>query len=210
MNLSPTLLSALVGIEQVASSRARLLIASLLSVRPRTLGELAELTGISVQGVLKHLGKLREFGSMTELELRGGKYLKYRKLYSIQKRRVGDFSFGDLMIAHISRTAPEGDLQVQKPYDELESLAEDMIISRRRIRGIARRIGKQIEDVAYSEERLERMIKSIGLEPEEQQIASILFTEDRPAEARRLLSRHYGCERPEDAIREVMARMRRA
>ena len=40
---------------EVVSSKARLIIADLVSRRPRTLRELSQVTGISVQGVLKHL-----------------------------------------------------------------------------------------------------------------------------------------------------------
>ena len=57
MNLSVPAATGLVNIEQIASSRLRLKIASLLSSRPATLSELSVLTGISVQGVLKHLKK---------------------------------------------------------------------------------------------------------------------------------------------------------
>ena len=78
----------MVKIEEIASSRARLTIASLLSSRPRTLGELAEVTGMSVQGVLKHLKKLAEKGIVKEWKMPRGRHLRPRKLYFIESRKV--------------------------------------------------------------------------------------------------------------------------
>ena len=57
--------------DEMVSSVMRLVIADLLSIRPRPLSELAHETGISVQGVLKHLKKLAAMGVLRETELRG-------------------------------------------------------------------------------------------------------------------------------------------
>lgn len=198
------------GIDDVVSSKLRMRIASLISIRPRTLGELADTTGISVQGVLKHLAKLRRSGFLTETELRDGKHLKYRKVYSIEGRRIGDFSQGDLMVAHVSREAIGEERKVKNAYEELETLAEDMIIARRRIRDITKRMERLIEELVRSQERLMRITQTIGLNKEEEQIASVLFTEDGVEETKKILSRYYGAEDVDEAMRDVLRKIKGA
>ena len=185
-------------------------IASLISIRPRTLGELAEIAGISVQGVLKHLVRLRKSGLLTESELREGKYLKYRKIYSIEGRRILDLSQGDLMLAHISTESdlPEG--KVKAAYQGLETLAEDIIIARRRIRDTVKRLERLIEELSYSQERLSTITRTIGLDKEEEQIARILFTEDGIDDTKKTLARYYGLKDAEVYVRKVIQKIKGA
>src|SRR5580693_7238848 len=98
MNLSVLNGMDLTSIEAVASSKVRLKLANLLSSRPATLGELSSLAGISVQGVLKHLTKLRDEGIVHQEPMKGGKYLRPRKLYFADTRKVSDYSEGDLLV----------------------------------------------------------------------------------------------------------------
>ena len=126
------------AIEDIANSRARLTIASLISSRPRTLGELAETTGISVQGVLKHLKRLSESGILKEKSLPSGRYLRPRKLYYIDTRRVADYSQGGMIVATLGNETVTGDLKVDDPYRELDRLAQDVILVRRRARELSR------------------------------------------------------------------------
>ncbi len=198
------------GIDDVVSSMLRMRIASLISIRPRTLGELADTTGISVQGVLKHLAKLRKSGFLTETELRDGKHLKYRKVYSIERRRISDFSQGDLMVAHVSREAIGEERKVKSAYEELETLAEDMIIARRRIRDVTKRLERLIEELVSSQGQLMRMTQTIGLSKEEQQIASVFFSEDGIEESNKILSRYYGSEDADEALRNVLQKIKGA
>ncbi len=198
------------GIDDIASSKARLKIASLVSIRPRTLRELADTTGISVQGVLKHLARLRKSGLLTESELRDGKYLKYRKVYSIERRRIVDLSQGDLMVAYISKEFNLQEGKVKTAYEELETVAEDTIIARRRIRDTIKRLERLIEELSYSQERLMMITRIIGLDREEEQIARILFTEDSIDDTNKALSRYYGLKDAEGSLRRVIQKIKGA
>jgi predicted ArsR family transcriptional regulator len=200
----------LAAIEEIANSRVRLTIASLISSRPRTLGELAEDTGISVQGVLKHLGKLSESGILETRSLHSGRYLRPRKLYYIGTRRVADYSQGDMIIATLGEEARDGEPKADDAYAELDGLAQDIIVLRRRARELSERMKRTIEQVTESESRMARLIDGLDLSPEEKQIAYLIFGDDRPEQARRTLRKHYGCQNPEEAILGVTRRIRGA
>jgi predicted ArsR family transcriptional regulator len=200
------------AIEEIANSRARLTIASLISSRPRTLGELAETTGISVQGVLKHLKKLSDSGMLKVKNIPAGRYLRPRKLYYIDTRRVADYSRGDMIVATLG-DGRDGSLSDQTgsgdPYAELDRLAQDIIILRRRARELSIRMKRMTEEVTENESRIARLIEGLSLTPEEKQIAYLIFGDDRPEQARRILEEHYGCHNPEAAIRDVADKIRR-
>jgi predicted ArsR family transcriptional regulator len=198
------------AIEDIANSRARLTIASLISSRPRTLGELAETTGISVQGVLKHLKRLSESGILKEKSLTSGKYLRPRKLYYIDTRRVAEYSQGGMIVATLGNETSVGDLKVDDPYTELDRLAQDIILLRRRARELSERMKRMIEEVTEDESRIARLIDGLNLSSEEKQIAYLIFGDDRPELARRVLREHYGCKNPEEAIEDLVEKMTEA
>src|SRR5580692_8731580 len=174
------------AIEEIAISRARLTIASLISSRPRTLGELAEETGISVQGVLKHLKKLSEAGMLKVKNIPAGRYLRPRKLYFIDTRRVADYSRGEMIVATLgeelegigssgSGTEPTAAID---PYAELDRLAQDIILLRRRARELSIRMKRMTEEVTENESRIAKLIEGLSLSPEEKQIAYLIFGDD--------------------------------
>jgi len=201
------------AIEEIANSRARLTIASLISSRPRTLGELAETTGISVQGVLKHLKKLSEAGMLKMKSLPAGRYLRPRKLYYIDTRRVADYSRGDMIVATLGDEVNDGDdtgelMAAGDPYAELDTLAQDIILLRRRARELSIRMKHMTEEVTENESRIAKLIEGLPLRPEEKQIAYLIFGDDRPEQARRILKEHYGCHNPEAAIKDVAEKIR--
>ncbi len=209
MNLSMAGSVFLVTIEEVASSRARLRIANLLSSRPATLGELADLTGISVQGVLKHLVKLRDEGILAEKKMRGGRFLSQRKLYYVESRKIADYSEGDLLVATIGRSLREPPLKVRDTYEELDWLAQDIVIMRRRARELSQRMKRVLDEVTEDEARIGALIEGMSLSPEEEQIAYLIFAEDTPEHARAILKEHYGCSDPEAAMKAVVTKVRR-
>ncbi len=133
------------ALEEVVSSKARLRIADLISVRPRTLRELADLTGISVQGVLKHLSRLEKLGLLSETKVDGGA-LPIRKVYSIKGVRIGDFSHGDLTVVKVTAST-ERPAHSEEPLRELESLAADALVQKRRVRDQTRRLGRMIDEL---------------------------------------------------------------
>ena len=205
----------MVKIEDIASSRARLTIASLLSSRPRTLGELAEVTGMSVQGVLKHLRKLHEAGILKEWNMPRGGHLRQRKLYFIESRKVADYSQNDVLVATLGEATPAetgpvaGPSQGRDTYEELDSLAQDVMILRRRVRELSRKTSRMVDQVVDAESRITALIGALDLTEEERQIAYLIFGDDEPERARAILREHYGCDDPDAAISDVLRRIRR-
>jgi predicted transcriptional regulator len=208
MNLSVGGESGMVSIEGIASSRARLKIANLLSSRPATLSELSVLTDMSVQGVLKHLKKLSEEGILEEEKMQGGKYLRQRKLYFIESKKIADYSEGELLVATIGRSAKEPPMKVKDAYEELDWLSQDIVMMGRRARELSQRMRRVLEEVIEDEERIGALIDGLALSPEEKQIAYLIFAEDTPEHARAILRDHYGCRDPEAAMKAVAAKVR--
>ncbi|HLQ03814.1 MAG TPA: helix-turn-helix domain-containing protein [Nitrososphaerales archaeon] len=198
-------------LESITSSKHRLMIGQLISTRPRTLRELAERTGISIQGVLKHLEKLNEMGLLEERTISRPKYLAVRKAYSIKGSSLGDFSRGSLMIVNLSGEREEEALGAAKDvYADLNGMAEELLIQGRRIKDQARRLQRMIDEFSATELRLRRLIESLEIDPEERLIAETVFTEDSLAGAATVLSKFYGCRNPDRAIRDVVAKVRKA
>jgi predicted transcriptional regulator len=199
----------MVAIEELASSRVRLEIANLLSSRPATLSEMSELTGISVQGVLKHLKKIREQGLLTEESMRSGRYLRQRKLYFMRGHKVADYSEGDLLVASVGRPREDAVQEVDDVYNELDRLAQDIIILRRRAKELSHRMQRVLDEVTEDEARIARLVSGLSLSDDEKQIAYLIFTEDTPERARAILRDHYGCRDPDAALNAVAAKIRR-
>jgi len=195
------------SIELVASSRVRLTVASLLTVRPRTLTELSQLTGVSVQAVLKHLAKLDGEGLVGNSNLGPGEFLRPRKLYSLESRGVEGYSREDTIVAALTNPRPAASEQATG-YSVLERLAEDVIFGRARMRDVLKRLERTIGEVAEEEARLRRAIERAELTPEERQIAYVVFTEDDAERARDVLRAHFGCSDPEAAVARVVRKLR--
>lgn len=208
MNLSVRPPVVVVDIEEIASSRVRLKIANLLSSRPATLSELSALTDMSVQGVLKHLGKIAAQGLLKEENMKGGRYLRQRKLYSIDRRRIADYSEGDLIVATVGVSVRDAPRRVKDAYDELDWLAKDIIILRSRARDLSHRMQRVLEEVTEDEARISSLVDGLALADDEKQIAYLIFTEDVPARVAAILRDYYGCTDPEEAVRAVMEKIR--
>jgi predicted transcriptional regulator len=192
----------------IASSKARLHIATLLSERPRTLAELAVLAGISVQGVLKHLVKLQKLRLLGKLELGRGRYLGRRKLYSLQRARVHNYEEGRTLVVAL-HNEPKLELRpVRDSAEELELLSEDIVVMVRRVREQVKRTSRLIKELSDSQAGLHAMIESLGLTSEEKLITSIIFNEDSNEAAQKILREYYGCRNPEDAIAATVARIK--
>lgn len=194
------------SIEVIASSRVRLTVASLLTVRPRTLTELSELTGVSVQAVLKHLAKLDAEGLLAHASLGPGELLRPRKLYSLRTRGVEGYAHEDMIVAALTRPSPAG--EPATGYEDMEGLAEEVIFMRARMRDVLKRLERTIGEVAEEEARLRGSIEGAGLTPEERQIAYVVFTEDDAERAREVLRTHFGCSDPEAAVARVVGKLR--
>src|SRR2546427_9045565 len=186
------------------------MIGQLISTRPRTLRELAERTGISIQGVLKHLEKLKKMGLIEQRTLSRPKYLAVRKAYSLKGSNLGDFSRGSLMIVNLSAEREEEELGAKDVYADLNGMAEELLIQGRRIKDQARRLQRMIDEFSATEWRLKRSVESLDLDPEEKLIAETVFTEDTMESAATVLSKFYGCRSPDQAIKDVVAKVKKA
>ncbi|HME18349.1 MAG TPA: winged helix-turn-helix domain-containing protein [Nitrososphaerales archaeon] len=194
--------------QEILSSKSRLRIADLLSTRPRTLGELADKTGVSVQAVLKHLEKLDRLGILEKRKV-SGKGISIRKLYSLKGFRVGDFSAEGLTVVNIARVGPvpyEG----KDPVGDLERIAEDVLVQRRRVRDQARRLGRSIEELTAHEERLGGLIGGLGLGDDERLVIQTAFTEETLEEAEKELKRVHRIDDPRRSIATALAKARRS
>jgi predicted transcriptional regulator len=194
-------------LEGIASSRVRLRIASLLSTRPRTLRELSHLTGISVQGVLKHLEKLEEMGVL-EVKRVGSATFPARKVYRLAGVHVGDFSLDDVIIVKASEKRGVEASPGKDVYRELESYAEDALILRRRIRDQARKLSRMIDELVQDESRINSIVESLGFQEAEKLALHAIFTEESLDDAAEVLRRHYGEVDPKRRISELMLRLR--
>lgn len=194
-------------IAELISSRSRLRIVDLLSRRPRTLKELSILTGISVQGVLKHLNKLDEMGLVREKSFKGSE-LPIRRTYFLKGSRIRDFSLDDLTIVK-STPAYDGDLNFKRQYVDLERLAEDSIVLRRRVKDRARRLGRTIDDLVDVETRLVGFIESMDLDEEDRLVLLTAFTEETLQDAEEVLRDVHGMPEPRRSIERALAKAKR-
>ncbi len=172
---------------------------------------------MSVQGVLKHLKKLEEARLLRERKMKRGRYLKQRKLYFIDNPKVADYSQRDVLVATMGRPRAIGepgektaDRSGESSLRELDGLAQDVLILRRRVRDLARRTARMVDEVVESESRIATLVSSLGLTDEEEQVARLVYGDDSPETVRQILREQYGCTDPEGAIRDVMKRIRSA
>ena len=187
--------------EILLSSPTRLKIAELISRRPRTLRELARLTGVSIPGVLRHIEAMSRAGLIQEKRVR---MLPARKLYSL-KGRVVDFTVGDLSIFKVAMDLPVR----EKGAQDLESLAMDIFIGRRQIREKAKRLDRAIDGLIENEETLARGIEALELTDEERLILLTIFTEETADDAEKILTRVQGMKEARRSIDEALAKAKR-
>lgn len=192
---------------EVVSSKARLIIADLVSRRPRTLRELSQVTGISVQGVLKHLAKLEGLGLVEERRIAGGSVA--RKVYSSKGYHIGDFSDGGLMVVKTKPREWNAEAVTGPPLRTLQALSEDTLVQRLRIREEARRLGRMIDELFGTEERLNGAIESIKLTDEERLVVRAYFGEETPEEAVEVLTKNFGIADARRTIERGLRKVRK-
>ena len=175
---------------EVLSSKVRLKIAGALSVRPRTLNELADLTGISVQGVLRHLRRLQELGLVEEKKL-AAKAPRARRVYASKVTALGDYSSGSLTIVKATDKW-DGRARGTRSTPDLEQMAVELLIQRRRIRDEAKHLGRMIDELADDQEALMSYLDRMKLSSEERLVLEVIFTEETLEEGERALARYYG------------------
>jgi DNA-binding transcriptional ArsR family regulator len=190
---------------EVLSSRVRLKIEDALSLRPRTLNELASLTEISVQGVLRHLRRLEELGLVEERKV-SAKVPKARIVYAAGPTVFGDYSAGGLTVVKATerwtgRGRDRGGVQ------DLERMAGELVIQRRRIRDEARRLGRMIDDLADDQDTLKSALGIMKLSDEERLILEVVLTEETVDEGVGVLSKYYGLE-DRRSIDKALAKVR--
>lgn len=193
-------------LEEVLSSSARLRIVDALSVRPRTLGELASVTGISVQGVLKHLKRLADVGLVEERRL-GTRTLRARTVYAAKGHLVGDYSTQDLTVVKPTERLPPRGAQERNP--DLERMSAEVLVLRRRVREQARRLGRMIDELVDEREALTESLDGLSLSPEERLIVEVVLTEETLGDGLKVLSKHYGIE-DRRSIDRALAKARRS
>ena len=189
--------------EALLSSQTRLRIAELISRRPRTLRELARLTRMSVPGVLRHIEAMSKAGLVNEerVEMRT---LPARKLYSLKGMKVMDFSVGDLTILKVAIDKAIED----KNTRDLESLAMEILVGRRRIKEKVRRLARTVDELLVNEKMLAKGINDLHLSDEERLVLLTTFSEETDDEAERVLERTQGMREARRSIDEALAKAR--
>jgi len=177
---------------EILSSGVRLKIADALSQRPRTLGELALITGISVQGVLRHLRRLEKLGLVEERKL-SNSFSKARIVYASRGAAVEDYSTGDLTVAKVVQSG-ESDRPMHRPATDLEAMSADVLLLRRRVKDETKRLGRLIDEVAESRDELKASLANIPLNDVERVVLEVILTEETEEDGLRALSRFYGIE----------------
>jgi predicted transcriptional regulator len=195
------------ALEEVVSSKARLRIVDLISIRPRTLRELADLTGMSVQGALKHIARLEKLGLLSESKVDGGA-LPIRKVYSSKGVRIGDFSHGDLTVVKVTAST-ERPPHSEEPLKELESLTADALVQRRRVRDQTRRLGRLIDELVGTETRIVGLVDGLGAADQDRLLLHTAFTEESMEEAEKALAQHLGLREPRRALEKALSRARK-
>ena len=190
---------------EIMSSRTRMKIADMVSARPRSLDELREATGISVQGVLKHLEKLKGLGLVDEIRVKSDQ-VSVRKVYGGGKLRFMDCSSGDLVIVSAFDAPSVGRTGEDR---SLDSLAEDAVVQRLRLKEEARRMARLIDELEETEGRIQAALNVLELEDGERLIMQALYSEETPQEGEKLLIRHYGLKGGRRSIDKALAKAKR-
>ncbi|HXW37340.1 MAG TPA: ArsR family transcriptional regulator [Nitrososphaerales archaeon] len=193
-------------LEAIVSSGARLKIASLLSVRPRTLRELSALTGVSVQAVLKHLGKLDSLGMLSEESVQAGS-LGVRKVYALKGYSLADYSSEGLLMVRVSKRPAVA--RSDPSLGVLKSLAQETLFQRQRIREQARRLVRMVDELSESEEKLNSIVDEMKLADAERLILRTVYTEETLEDAESALRRNYGLPDPRRAIESLLSKVER-
>jgi predicted transcriptional regulator len=175
-------------LSEVLSSKARLRIEDAISRRPRTLNELASITGISVQGVLRHMDRLMELG-LSEVKRIVPSTPKARKVYVAGQTIIGDYSTGDLTIVKSTEREPD---QLRAGRVDFERMAGELLIQRRRIREEARKLGRLIDELVSEQDALSSALDQVPLAKRERLILEVLLTEETVEDGVEVLSRYYG------------------
>jgi predicted transcriptional regulator len=196
-------------LEQIVSSGPRLTIAALLSQRPRCLQELSAKTGISIQGVLKHIAKLQGMGLVQWTTLEAGVYLRPRKLYFIRGKRIDGVSREGLILAHLSNQPEVSGARPKDVYNELEGFAEEVLFLRRRISEQSRKLERMLDELAMNEFALNSIVAGLSLTEEERQVAMIIFTESSLDDRKSVLSEYYGCVNSAEAVKAVESTLKK-
>ena len=195
------------ALDEVLSSKQKLRIADLVSVRPRTLNELADLTGITVQGVVRHLSRMEKLGFVGETKITS-KMLPVRRIYSIKEARVADFSREGLTVVKVTKEL-EPIVRPEEPVKKLESLAADALLQRRRIKDQAGKLGKMIDELVSTEAEIGAIIRGLPSEEDERLLLLAAFTEETLEDAEKSLKEHYGLKDPKEALRKAISRAKR-
>jgi hypothetical protein len=159
---------------------------------------------MSVPGVLRHIEAMSKAGLINEerVEMRT---LPVRKLYSLKGIKVMDFSMGDLTILKVTIDKP----LVEKNTRDLESLAMEIFVGRRRIKEKVRRLARAVDELLVNEEMLANGIDDLQLPDEERLVLLTTFTEETADEAEKVLVRIQGMREARRSIDKALAKARR-
>lgn len=156
---------------------------------------------------MKHLRALKSL-DLIEVSKPHVKGLKVHKLYSLKSHSIGDFSTADTMIVKMSGLGRPSQKESVRTED-LELMAEDTLIERRRIREQAKRLDRLIDELVSGESNLRAALGDLELGNEDKVILNVFYSEDSMEDAERVLSRYYGLKDGRRSIERALANANR-
>ena len=192
------------AIAEFLSSRTRLQIAERISRRPRTLRELARITRLSVPGVLRHIEAMSKSGLVKEVRISPSQ-IPVRKVYSLKGYSIVDFSIGNLAIFKVAKVRP---MSKEANPGELEWLATEILVGKRRIKEKAKRLARAIDELIEDEGKLLTAIDSLKLNDDQRMILLTAYTEETLDDAEYVLSRIQGVKDARRSIDKALAKAR--
>ena len=93
---------------------------------------------------------------------------------------------------------------------DLEVLAEEIILQRRRVREQARRLGRMIDDLVEDETRVRSALSDMNLTDTERIVLQVIFAEETLGEGERVLLEEFGLRGGIDSIANALAKAKLA
>ena len=119
-----------------------------------------------------------------------------------------DFSTGDMTLVKLSEEPPI-DTTDKGRFLNLEGLAEETILQRRRVKEHARRLGRMIDDLVENETRVRSTLEQTkNLTDTERLVLQVLFSEETMEDGERVLLDEFGLKGGTDSVARVLSKVR--
>ncbi len=157
--------------------------------------------------MLRHLKRLSKLGLVEEMKL-SPRTPKARRVYAAKSALFGDYSTAGLTVVKSTEPLPPTTPFSRKGRD-LESMAGELLVERRRVKDNAKRLGRLIEGLVADQLALTSTLNAMALNEEERLILGVILTEETVEDGVKVLSRYYGLE-DRRSIDKALAKLKRS